>query len=163
MDSGTAIRDGHESYVRRIQELSSPEPGAKSAVQRSTPGILIFSRRQQLLHTNRRALELMGHFDETEIGPATDIPLASVQELRIVIQKTLDQRKEANISESFELESATFDVGRKVLIRGFGIANRNSHDDSRIVFVLDSVGHQEDHKAQQAPAVFPSKSRGAVS
>ena len=48
--------------------------------------------------------------------------------------------------ESFELDSATFDVGRDILIRGFGIANRNSHDDSRIVFVLDSVDLREEHK-----------------
>ena len=55
------------------------------ASRRSQPGILIFSRRQKLLHMNRRAIELMGHLDQAESGAATEITLESVQELRIVI------------------------------------------------------------------------------
>ena len=124
MNNGTASRYPRGSYLRRVQRLSSPKPVERSASERSRPGILIFSHRQQLLHMNRRAMELTGHLDQTEIGPTNDIPVASVQALRTAILTTLDQRKEANIWGSFELEGAVFDVARNITIRGFGIADR---------------------------------------
>lgn len=163
MNGGTVIRDDHESQWHG--EGPSPfRPAAKSVPIRSHPGILIFSRGRQLLHMNRRALELTSHLNETEVGPANHIPLASMHELRTVIQKTLDHRKEVNLWESFELESAVFDVARKILVRGFGIADRNSYDDSRIVIVLDDLGLRGEQKDPQPSApVFHCKVRCAVS
>jgi hypothetical protein len=164
MDDGTVIRDGHESHVRCGQGLSSPEPSEKRAFQRAIPGILIFSRRQELLHMNRRALELMGNLNQTEIGPVNEIPLSPLHELRILIQETLDHRKEANIWEYFELKRVIFEAGRKILVRGIGMADRNSYDGSRIVIVLEDVGRRQEHKAQQEPArAFPTKNSWAVS
>lgn len=155
MNDGAWIRGGHEQHVRRGQELSSTEPSAKGASVRSRPGILIFSRRRQLLHMNRRALELTGHLNQTEIGPVNDIRLAPVRELSAQIQEALDSRKEANIWELFELKRFIFEAGRKILVRGFGLADRNSYDDSRIVIVLEEVSLRQKHKAQQAPAQGP--------
>jgi hypothetical protein len=164
MDDGTVIRNGHESHVRRGEGLSSSEPSANGASVRSRPGILIFSRRQELLHMNRRALELMGHLNHTEIGPVNEIPLSPLHEFRILIQETLDHRKEANIWESFELKRVIFEAGRKILVRGIGMADRNSYDGSRIVIVLEEVGLRQKRKAQQEPAqVFSYKNRCAVS
>ena len=40
---------------------------------------------------------------------------------------------------SFELKRVIFESERKILVRGFGLADRNSHDDSRIVIVLEEV------------------------
>lgn len=107
---------------------------------RSRPGIPIFSCRQQLLHMNRRALELTGRLNQTEIGPVNDILLAPVRELSAQIQEALDSHKEANIWKLFELKRVIFEAGRKILVRGFGLAGRKSHDDSRIVIVLEEVG-----------------------
>lgn len=150
MNDEVVVRDGPKSYLRLIaQRMYSSGPDATGALVRSQPGILIFSRKQQLLHVNRRTLELIGHLDQSEIGPVNDIPLASLQELRIVIQKTLDHRKEANIWEPFELSGVTFDAGRKILIRGFGIADRDSYDDSLIVILVENVGLRQKHKIQQ--------------
>lgn len=59
---------------------------------------------------------------------------------------TFDSRKEANIWELCELKRVIFDAGRKILVRGFGLAGRNSHDDSRIVIVLEEVGLRQEHK-----------------
>jgi hypothetical protein len=36
---------------------------------------------------------------------------------------------------------------RKILVRGFGLANQNSYDDSHIVIVLAEVGRRQEHKA----------------
>ena len=153
MNDGTVIRDGQEPYMWYEQGLSSSEPSAKGAVARSRPGILVFSRGRQLLHMNSRARELTGHLHQVEIGPSHDIRSASVRELSAQIQEGLDRRREANIWEIFELKRVIFEPGRKILVRGFGVAGRNSHDDSRIVIVLEESGHRQEHKTQQTQGV----------
>jgi hypothetical protein len=140
MNDRTVIRDGFESHVRREQGLSSSELSAEGTSVRSRPGILIFSRGRQLLHMNSRALELTGHLNQAEIGPTHDIRSAPVRELSAQIQEMLDHRREANICEIFELKRVVFETERKVLVRGFGLADRNSHDDSRIVIALEELG-----------------------
>ena len=149
MNDGTVIRDGHESHVGRGQGLPSPQPSAKSASVRSRPGILIFSRRQQLLHMNRRALEPSAHLTQTEIRPVNDILLAPVRGLNAQIQEALDSHKEANIWKLFELKRVIFETERKILVRGFGLAERNSHDDSRIVIILKEVGLRQEHELRR--------------
>lgn len=161
MIDGTEIRNGQESHMQRGQGLPSSEPGAKSASVRSRPGILVFSRRQQLLHMNRLALELMSDFNQSEIGPVNEIRLAPVRELSVQIQKSLDSRKEANIWETFELKRVIFDAGRKILVRGFGLAGRNSHDDSSIVIVLEEVGLRQGHQPQPTPDFSPQSLRAS--
>jgi hypothetical protein len=164
MTDGFVMQDGHESHVWHGQGLSSRESSAESASVRSQPGILIFSHRRHLLHTNRRALELTGLLDPAEIGPYKDVRLAPVRELLAHIQGTLDHRKEANIWDPFESKRLIFEAGRKILVRGFGLANRNSHNDSRIVIVLEEVSLRQEHKAQHASArAFPSETCCAVS
>jgi len=89
---------------------------------------------------NHRALELTGHFDQTEIGPATTTLLRLVSELRVQIQDTLDHRRKADIWGLFELKREIVESSRRILLRGFGLADRNSHDGSRIMIVLDEGG-----------------------
>jgi hypothetical protein len=156
MNEGTVIRDGQEPHMRREQGLSHSDPGAKGTSGRSRPGILIFSRARRLLHINSRALELTGHLNQAEIGPVHDVRSMPVRQLSAQIQEKLDHRREANIWEIFELKRTIFETGRKILVRGFGLADQNSHEDSRIVIVLDEVGHRQEHKDQPAP-VFSTK------
>ena len=145
MSDGSVIRGGHESYKPGVHRLSASEPEAKSTSVRSEPGILIISRRQQLPHMNRRALELTGHLNQAEMGAANDIRLTPVRDLNAQIREALDSRKETNISEILELKRIIFDAGRKILVRGFGRAGRHSHDDSRIVIVLDEIDLPQEH------------------
>jgi hypothetical protein len=140
MTDGSVMQDGHESHVWHGQGLSSHEPSAESASVRSRPGIFIFSHRGHLLHMSRRALELIGLLDQAEIEPNNDVCFAPVRELLARIQETLDHRNEANIRDPFELKRWIFEAGRKILVRGFGVGDRNSHNDSRIVIVLEEVG-----------------------
>ena len=151
MNSGTVSWDRRGSYRQPSQRSSSLSQLKKRPSERSRPGILIFSYGQELLHMNRRAMELTGHLDPTKIGPGNDIPLVSIQEFRVIIQKSLDQRKEAGIWGSFESEGTVFDVARNLMIRGFGIADQDSYDQSRIVIVLDEVGSQRTDMSWQAP------------
>ena len=161
MNDGTVMRDGSESHVRHGHGLSSCEPGTKEASARSRPGILIFSRGRQLLHMNSRALELTGHLNQDEIELVRDLRSAPVSELGAQIQETLDHRREINIWEIFELKRVIFETERKILVRGFGLADRNSYDHSRIVIVLEEVTRLQEHKAQSTP-VFSSQSLCAV-
>jgi hypothetical protein len=162
MNSGTMTRDSDESHIWSGQSLFSPEPRAKNAFQPSTLGILIYSLRQKLLHMNRRALELMDHLGQSEISTVNNIPSESVRILQILIQETLGRCREINIWEPFEFKCVVFEAGRKILLRGFGLADRHSYDDSRIVIILEEVGSRQEHKAQQAPAqVYPSESRNS--
>jgi hypothetical protein len=112
---------------------------------------------------SRRALDLIGHLSQAEIGPDHDIRAAQVRELLAQIQETLAHRKAANIWEAFELKRVIFEAGCKILVQGFGLANQDSDNDSRIVIVLEEVGRRQEHKAQQASArALVSESRCAV-
>lgn len=110
---------------------------------------------------NSRALELTGHLNQVEIGPSHDIRSASVRKFSAQILEVLNHRREANIWEIFELKRVIFETWRKTLVRGFWIADRDSHDDSRIVIVLEEIGHRQEHKTQPTP-VFFSQSLCAV-
>lgn len=152
----------NDGTVRREQGLSSSEPNAKEASARSRPGILIFSRRRQLLHMNSRALELTGHLNQAEIKSVHDIRSAPVRELSAQIQETLANRKDANIWGIFELKRIIVETERKILVRGVGLADqKNSFDNSHIVIMLEEVGRRQEQQAQQAP-VFSSKNRCAT-
>ena len=160
---GTVMREGHESQVWRGQGVSSGEPSGERASAQSLPGILLFSHRGELLHMSRRALDLIGDLNQAGIVPDHDVRSVSVRELLAQIQETLDHRKAANIWDAFELKRVIFEAGCKILVQGFGLANQDSYNDSRIVIVLEEVGRRQEHKAQQASArALASESRCAV-
>jgi hypothetical protein len=162
-NDGTVMREGPASQVWRGPGLSSGEPSGERASGQSLPGILLFSHRGEVLHMSRRALDLIGHLNQGEIGPDHDLRAAPVRELLAQIQETLAHRKAANIWEAFELKRVIFEAGCKILVQGFGLANQDSDNDSRIVIVLEEVGRRQEHKAQPASVrAFPSDSRCAV-
>ena len=146
-NDGTVMRDGHESQVWRGQGLSSREPSGESASADSLPGILLYSHKGQLLHMNRRALDLIGDFNQAGIGSDNEVCSVSVRELLAQIQETLAHRKAANIWDAFELKRVIFEAGCKILVHGFGLANQDSYNDSRIVIVLEEVDLRQEHKA----------------
>ena len=164
MNDGTMMRNGHESHVGRGQGLSLGEPSMESASVSSQPGLLVFSHCGHLLHMNRRALNLIGDLNnQEEIGPDHHVRSTLVRELLAQIQEALAHRKAANIWDVFELKRVIFEVGRKFLIRGFGLANQDSYNNSHMVIVLEEIGRRHEHKAQQGLArAFASESHCAV-
>ena len=156
MNSGTVTLDVLDSPVALGQGLPTSEPSPHSPSVRLGPGILILSHRQQVLHINRRALELTGHLTQTKRGSDLDNRMVSIRDLSACIKQTLEIRQEANIWELFELRRVIFDAGRKILVRGFGLSGRNNHHDSRIVIVLDeaaSTGTPQQDSGSQTPAI----------
>jgi hypothetical protein len=106
---------------------------------------------------NRRASELTGHLDKADTGPATMMLSRLVSEHRTQMQDILDSRKAANIWEPFQLKRVIYQAGRKILVRGFGLADQNSYDDSRIILVLEEIRLGQEHKVQQVPALSESR------
>lgn len=143
MNDGAWRRYGNESHEKFGHELSSSASSMKSAFQRSGPGILVFSHMRHQGHMNRRGLELTGHFDQAETEPATMKLSRLVSELRVQIQDTLDNHRKTDIWKLFELKRDMIEAGRKIQLRGFGIADRSSQDNSRIVIVLDEIGFRQ--------------------
>ena len=82
-----------------------------------------------------------------------------MHELRNAIQAALDHRRDANIWELFELKRVLFEARRKILVRGFGLADRDSHDDSRIVIVLEELGLRQERCEPESPVIGPSQER----
>lgn len=119
--------------------LNSPNSMERVLQKATRPGILVFSRTMQLLHVNRRALELTGHTGRAETGPVSFVLSASVSELRAKVQEALDSRTEVGLWEQFEVRRAVCELGRRVLLRGFGLPNPNSNDRSRIVIALEEI------------------------
>jgi len=112
---------------------------------------------------NRRALDMAGYLNQAETGPATMTLSRLVIELRVQIQDTLDSRRGANVWELFELKRFTVESGRKILLRGFGLPNRNSIDHSRVIIILEEVSLEQERAASQARAKVQSPDRqGAV-
>jgi hypothetical protein len=152
MRGETMRQRGHVSQMRRGQGSAS-ESTPKNDTERYQPERLMFSRRRKLLRVNRRALELADHLDQAEIGRICEIHSAPVRELRNAIQTTLDHRRAAHIWEPFELKRVVFEGRRRILVRGLGLADRSSHDDSRIVIVLEELGLHQARRAPERPVM----------
>lgn len=133
-------------------ELSrSPTTEEEAARKTARPGILVFSHTMQLLHVNRRALELTGHCDRAEAGPVRVAFSAPVIELRAKVQESLVARAGLGIGDTFEVRSVLCGAGRKVRLRGFGLPDRNFGHRSRIVILLE-----EDLGERQQPRLADS-------
>jgi hypothetical protein len=115
-----------------------------------------------LLHADRRALELIGHLDQAECEPGCEIHMAPVCELRDTIQAALDHRRAASIWEPFELKRVFFEPRRKIVVRGLGLVDRDSHDDSCIVIVLEEVRLRQERSEPQGQAMRPSQKRSGA-
>jgi hypothetical protein len=157
-----AIRPHHQISQRQWDQTQAHElsPLNDSAPYRS--GILIFSRRQKLLHVDPQALELIGHPDQPQSEPNSQIHVTPVCELLNAIQAALDHRKAVSIWEPFELKRVIFERTRKIVVRGLGLIDRDSYDDSRIVIALDEVRLRQEHRESQEQMIGLSPERGGA-
>jgi hypothetical protein len=158
MRGETMRQRGHLSQMRRGQG-SAAGPNSNHDTGAEQPESLMFSRGRRTPHVNCRAMDLTSHLDQAQIGTICEIHSAPVRELRNAIQTTLDQRRAANIWEPFELKRILFEGSRRILVRGLGLADRSSHDDSRIVIVLEDLGFHQDRRASERQVKRLSRER----
>ena len=131
---GDTIRQrGHKLRMRGGQRSVS-EGRLQNDIEYYQPEVLMFSHGQKLLHMNGRESGVTGRLDHA----------APLRELQNAIQAGLDLRRAANIWEPFELKRVLFEGRRRILVRGLGLSDRSSHDDSRIVIILEELGLQQE-------------------
>jgi hypothetical protein len=116
----------------------------------TSPGILIFSRMMELLHANRRALELTDQSEKGVTAPIRLVLSRSVLEVCAEVQQALDSYVAAGVWVPLEVSKLVSGPARSLLLRGFGLLDRNAIDHSRIVIVLDEVGFGEKNRTQSS-------------
>lgn len=161
MKSDAVRKHHHMSQMRRGNEPGS-ELSPLNDSARHQSGILIFSRRQKLLHANRRALELIGYLNQPACESDCEFYVVPVCELRDSIQAALDHRRAASIWEPFELKRVFFEPRCKIVVRGLGLADRDSRDDSCIVIVLEEVRLRWESSEPQRHAMGLSQKRSGT-
>ena len=119
------------------ESLPPPNSAEKLAHAASGPGILVFSPTIQVLHVNRRALELAGRIGQGEVGSVSRLLSTPVTGLYLKVREVLEARTAASIWEPFEIRRFVGEPGRRVLLRGYGLPDRNSKDCSRVIIVLE--------------------------
>lgn len=132
------------------ESFCSPNSGEKCAQEVTSPGIVVFSRTIQVLHVNRRALELAGRISEVEIGSVRSLLSTPVFGLYVQVLEALNSRIAASIWDPFEVRRVVGEPGRRVLLRGYGLPDRNSSDCSRVVIILDEDLSGQVNVAEQA-------------
>lgn len=119
------------------ESLPDPNSATKLAHAASGPGILVCSPTIQVLHVNRRALELAARIGQVEVGTVRSLLSTPVVGLCAQVLEALTSRIAAGIWDPFEVRRFVGEPGRRVLLRGYGLPDRNSKDCSRVVIVLE--------------------------
>lgn len=128
-------------------------------VLQSSPGILVFSRSQQLQYVNRRAIELTRHIGQAMAESVSIVLPIQLLEFRTHVQECLDDRLRANIPEPFEVSRVVSECGRRLLLRGFGHPNGAASRDSRIIIVLEEIRSAEKERGRQLNAGMTAPER----
>ena len=144
---------------------SSPDPNSakKLAHAASGPGILVFSPTIQVLHVNRRALELAARIGQVEVGSVSSLLSTPVFGICAQVLETLNSRIAASMWEPFEVRRFVGEPERSVLLLGYGLPDRNSKDCSRVVIILEEDLSGWAKVTEQAETSYqPSKLEKAV-
>jgi hypothetical protein len=126
------------------------EPKEYRAPQHSGFGILVLSRTMQVLHVNRRALELMGQIGRVGNKPIRVVLSPPVIELHATVEALLV----AKVSQPFEVTRLIQEPGGTLRLRGFGLPDRHASEHSRIVIVLEEMRRRQTGRTEPAQALL---------
>ncbi len=111
-----------------------------------SPGILVLASTMKILYVNRRAWELAGLAGQVGPWDSSDQALPPVlAEVCAIVRTALEARAESGQPDQFEYKRVIGEFGRRVQIHGFGLPNRLSFLQSRIVIVLDELNDVPSH------------------
>lgn len=132
--------------------------------QRAGPGIVVLSSSLQLLHMNRQASELckkINQAEQTTESPrqAYGVLPTALTELSSEIVKALTVRTEAKDWEQFEVKRLAGATEQPILLRGFGLPDRNGLTSARLVITMEEVGRRQQFSAEQAKERFQLTNR----
>jgi hypothetical protein len=144
-----------ETTSGRGESFQFGTSAATRAGSTTRPGILVFSRTFQLLHVNRRAVELIGPSEAAATRPLRVVLSTPVIELRREVQQALDARLAAGRWDPFELPKTLGDPGHSMQLRGFGLPDQNAGDRSRIIILVEDVALGLEHAPRFASDHLP--------
>ena len=144
--------------------VSSQEPVDNLADQRAGAGIVVLSSSMQLLHMNRQAAELSKLINMTENGgtsvkTAHGVLPSALTELCAELIKALQVRTEAKDWEQFEVKRIAGNPNQPVLLRGFGLPDREGVQHARLVVTLEELGRRQQLNTDQAKERFQLTNR----
>lgn len=145
-------------------DKSSPVHIDSITEQRAGPGIVVLSSSLQLLHMNRQASELckkINQAEQTTESPrqAYGVLPTALTELSSEIVKALTVRTEAKDWEQFEVKRLAGATEQPILLRGFGLPDRNGLTSARLVITMEEVGRRQQFSAEQAKERFQLTNR----
>ena len=145
------------------ESFPAPNSAKKFAHAASGPGILVLSPTMQVLHVNRRALELAARIGQVEVGSVNSLLSTPVFGLCGHVLEALNSRIAAGNWDPFEVRRFVGEPERSVLLRGYGLPDRNSKDCSRVVMILEEDLSGLAKVAEQADTSYqPSQLEKAV-
>jgi hypothetical protein len=126
------------------------------------PGIVVLSSALQVLHMNRRAMDLLDHFtpaaEKLGTKPALAAPLH--QHCEDIIQ-TLQSHLASNNWEQFHQYRVIGESNHKILLKGFGLPDRRGLPHCRILILLSP--HISASSSASSLEISRMKSPGGVS
>jgi hypothetical protein len=101
------------------------------------PGIVVLSTSMQVLHMNRRAMDLLTQLARAEQRVGTDRALATplLQHCRDIIE-ILQERLASNNWMQFHQDRAIGNLSHTIVLKVFGLPDRRGLAHSRIVMLL---------------------------
>jgi DNA-binding CsgD family transcriptional regulator len=138
-----------------LRESSTDYHLESIAEKRAGPGILLLSSSMQLMYRDRRTWELCAQINKAQNGKAANGVLPpAVAELCSEIMKTLQVRTDAKDWEHFRVKRIIGDPKRPVLLRGVGLPDKTSIQQSRILITMEEVGRRQEAVTEQAKEMF---------
>ncbi len=116
--------------------------------QRVSPGMLVLAPPMRVLYMNHHAWEMIRnipHVDHgnTHVKHAKGLLPKCLHEICAEILESLRDRSHAKDWERFEVKRVVGSPHRPVLIRGFGVPDLSGREHSRVVLLLEAIGHRK--------------------
>ncbi len=119
--------------------------------QRVGPGILLLSPALQLMHMNRRALELSGKIMRAQNGKvATGVLPTAVTELCAEVITAFQVRTDAKDWEQVQIKRLVSTPNPPVLLRAFGFPDRGGAQWARILILMEELAHRKERSPEKA-------------
>ncbi len=125
-------------------EFSASRRSAHPAGSAVSPGVIVFSPSMRLLHMNEQALVLSRTLnsvqEQTPEGGSGDRVLPeALRDLCDEIVESLNRRMEAEDWTQFEIKRIAGTPEQPILLRGFGLPDRQERQRSRVVITLQAM------------------------
>jgi DNA-binding CsgD family transcriptional regulator len=123
--------------------------------KRLGPGILMMTSSMQMLYRDRRSWELCAQINRNHNSKsATGILPPAVADLGAEVMQALKEAVRSKDQEHIRIKRLIGDLNHPVLLCGLGLPDRNGHEDSRILIIMEEIGRRQNTAAEHAKEMF---------